>query len=399
MKASIPILLTAMVALVGLAAGPLDAQGQITVTDVYDNYAYKDGVSINREVFLGPHWGLACFIEGTEETVLFDTGANGGILQSNIDSLGIDAGGLHVVVVSHNHPDHTGGLASVLRNASVARVFFGNSFSEASAESYVTVDRAKRATPIRVSEPVEICNGAYVTGDLGGNPPEQSLILETQAGLVVISGCAHSGIVKIVKRAKDMLGKDVYMVVGGFHLLEATPDVVETTIRELQSLGVKKAAPSHCTGEQAVASFKAAYGQDFMSMGVGQTIHLPADPVTAVTAAPESVVVGSVVDWSARVQVSTPGSGAPLGRLAADLSGVGGPGLVDLVSEGEGVYRLDPVRLTIAGPTGQRWIPLLSDDSFTATNGPKKYESLPYPVQALSYARQAAGLYGVAAAG
>jgi 7,8-dihydropterin-6-yl-methyl-4-(beta-D-ribofuranosyl)aminobenzene 5'-phosphate synthase len=371
MKTSTPILLTAMVFLAGLAAGSAEAEGQITVTDVFDNYLVRDGVRIKTSEFLGPHWGLSCFIEGTEETILFDTGAGGAILQANIDSLGIGLGSLGMLVVSHNHPDHLGGFAWVLQHIPVARVFFGMAFSETLAETYVTVDGVRRATPVRVGEPVEICKNVYATGELGGNPPEQSLILETQAGLVVVSGCAHSGIVKIARRAKELIGKDVYMVAGGFHLLEATPDVVEGIIQDLQSLGVKKVAPTHCTGDQAIAMFEAAYGQNFVPMGVGQALHFPADPVAAVFAAPESVVAGKVVNWSARVQVPTQGSGAISGRLRADLSGGGGPGVVDLVAEGEGVYRLDPVRLNIPDTTGQRWIPLLSDES--STQGPYSY--------------------------
>jgi hypothetical protein len=100
-----------------------------------------------------------------------------------------------------------------------------------------------------------------------------------------------------------------------------------------------------------VASFKAAYGQDFIPMGVGQTLRLPVDPVVAVTVAPESVVVGTVVDWSARFKVSTPGSGATTGRLSADLSAVGGAGVVDRdprrrLSSGGVYYGLGRMRKT-----------------------------------------------------
>jgi 7,8-dihydropterin-6-yl-methyl-4-(beta-D-ribofuranosyl)aminobenzene 5'-phosphate synthase len=341
MKAFPPIAMVAVAFLAALADPKFGASAEITVTDVYDNYRYKDGISISREVFLGPHWGLACFIEGTEETILFDTGASGPLLQANIDSLGIDVGGLQMIVMSHNHPDHRGGLAAILQRTPVARVYFGMSFTEKLANGYVTVGGVMRATPILVGEPVEICRGVYLTGDLRGDPREQALILVTQDGLVVLSGCAHPGIVNTVKKAKEILGKEVFMVVGGFHLLEATPGYVTKTIQELQALGVQKVAPTHCTGDSAIARFREAYGQGFIPMGVGQAIHLRALETTAVTEVERTTVPDR---FSLAQSYPNPFNSSTEIRFALPV-----PGDVELV-----VHNLAGARVAglVAGPRG-----------------------------------------------
>ena len=92
-------------------------------------------------------------------------------------------------------------------------------------------------------------------------------------GLVVITGCAHPGIVNIVKKAKEMFKKEeIYLVMGGFHLLSYSEKETERIIRELKNLEVKKIAPSHCTGVKQIELFKRAWGKDFINSGCGATI-------------------------------------------------------------------------------------------------------------------------------
>jgi hypothetical protein len=99
---------------------------------------------------------------------------------------------------------------------------------------------------------------------------EQFLILETPKGLVVITGCAHPGIVQIVQEAKDMLEKDVYFVFGGFHLLNDSDSQVRSKIGQFRSMGVRKVGASHCTGDRAIKLFEQEYGNDFVPIGVGR---------------------------------------------------------------------------------------------------------------------------------
>ena len=248
--------------------GSIAAQNQITMTVIYDNYVHTPGTISN--------FGFACFITGTEQTILFDTGYRGDILMMNIDTLAIDLESLHSIVLSHEHIDHTGGIDSVLLKKTNIPVYFGNSFP-ASFDQFLT---SKGAIPVRVNEPVEICRKVYSTGEMQGAFPEQSLILDTDSGLVVITGCAHPGIINILNRTKEILNKEIYLVFGGFHLSNQPTDTIDQIIQEFRTLGVKKCGPTHCTGDTAIALFRAAYGADFIPMGVGQVIEVTTNTVT-----------------------------------------------------------------------------------------------------------------------
>jgi len=254
-----------LIVFTGFFAEPAQGSSQITMTVIYDNYIFKEGTMSD--------WGFACFIEGTEKTILFDTGSQGRILLQNIDTLKIDLDSLDLIVISHSHFDHIGGLNSILERKSNVSVYFGTSFPETFSQNITN----KGAIPVRVDEPVEICKHVYSTGEMHGPVNEQSLILDTYDGLVIITGCSHPGIVNILKKAKEILNKDIYLVFGGFHLLSHSETGINQIIQEFKALGVKKCGATHCTGDRAIALFKEAYGEDYIPMGVGQVIQVSTD--------------------------------------------------------------------------------------------------------------------------
>lgn len=230
----------------------------VKLTVVYDNYVHQEGTIAE--------WGFGCYIEGCEKTILFDTGGSGETLLSNIDFLNIDLDSLDVVVLSHRHWDHVNGLGSVLgRNAAVT-VYIGASH----IQNYSAFIAAMGGVPVAVDEPVEICEHVYSTGELEGPPEEQSLILDTDAGLVIVTGCSHPGVHNIVRRAKEVLDKEVYLVFGGFHLGGHSEAEVNQIIQELQQMGVQYCGPSHCTGDAAIALFEQAFGDHCLSVGTGK---------------------------------------------------------------------------------------------------------------------------------
>ncbi len=240
----------------------MQAEDQIVMTILYDNYAATEGVE--------PDWGFSCLIEGMEKTILFDTGTKSEILFRNADRLKIDLNKADVIVISHNHGDHTGGLAEILDNNPEVSVYFPVSFPKDFSDGI----QAKNAEPVRVSEPVEICRDAYLTGEMGDRIKEQSLILDTEKGLVIITGCSHQGIVNILERAKEIHQKDIYLVFGGFHLLRHSDAQISEIIQTFKSLGVKKCGSTHCTGDRATELFKEAYGEDFVTMGAGKVVRI-----------------------------------------------------------------------------------------------------------------------------
>jgi 7,8-dihydropterin-6-yl-methyl-4-(beta-D-ribofuranosyl)aminobenzene 5'-phosphate synthase len=117
-----------------------------------------------------------------------------------------------------------------------------------------------------------IADHIRTTGELGTSIVEQALIIETQRGLIVLTGCAHPGIVEIVRAAQAFGAVD--LVMGGFHLADYSTAKVEDVIAELNRSGVQRAAPSHCTGDRAIEQFRAAFGIDFIAIGAGAILHV-----------------------------------------------------------------------------------------------------------------------------
>ncbi len=234
----------------------------VTITVIYDNRPY------NPE--LTPEWGFSCLIEGYEKTILFDTGGNGTILSANMQKLGIDPEGIDVIVLSHIHGDHVDGLPSVLRQNNNVTVYVPQSFPFSLKEDV----RKYGAEVVEVSQSIEICEHVYSAGEIQGPVNEQSLILRTDKGLVIITGCAHPGVVRIVRKAKDLFQDDILLVMGGFHLDGFSMSDIEGIISDFRALGVLYAGPCHCSGSTAMALFKEEYGEKYIEIGVGTIIHV-----------------------------------------------------------------------------------------------------------------------------
>ncbi len=235
------------------------------LTGVYDNTVKKDG--------LVPGWGFSLLISGRENNILFDVGADLKILENNLKELNISPSSLDGVVLSHPHCDHIGGLSAILKNNSDLKVFFTKSFPSSlkkRIESY-------GAEPVVLSEPQEIFEGTWSTGEIldsyrNVSLPEQGLVISSSQGPVIISGCAHPGITKIAKRAKEITGSPPYLIVGGFHLVSRKTEEIRKVTGELREETVKKLAPAHCTGRRAVKIISKEYGEDCLRFGAGAEI-------------------------------------------------------------------------------------------------------------------------------
>jgi 7,8-dihydropterin-6-yl-methyl-4-(beta-D-ribofuranosyl)aminobenzene 5'-phosphate synthase len=236
---------------------------QLKITIVYDNNDYDPD--------LDTAWGFSCLVEGLEKNILFDTGGNADLLLRNMQILEIDPGIIDIIILSHIHDDHVGGLAGFLEENNNVTVYLLSSFPE----SLKTSLREGGTEVVEVDEEVEVIERAYSTGELGTSIKEQSLIIETEVGLVVITGCAHPGIVNIVRHAKEMMGQQVYLVLGGFHLRDTSEIRINEIVDEFKILGVQKVAPCHCTGDRALQVFSEAYESDFIINGVGMVLLTP----------------------------------------------------------------------------------------------------------------------------
>ena len=211
-------------------------------------------------------WGFACLVG---DDLLFDTGGDAGRLLSNMERMGIDPLGIGTVVLSHAHGDHTGGLGGLLNTGACPTVYVPRSFPQRFKADVRTITAL-----VEVDGPEEIRPGIHTTGEVGTRLVEQALAVETASGLVVVSGCAHPGVVELVRRAKEHVVGEVALVMGGFHLGSARRRQIERIIADFRDLGVQQVAPCHCTGGQAIRVFAEAYGDDFVKVGVGRLVEL-----------------------------------------------------------------------------------------------------------------------------
>ena len=239
------------------------AISELHIIVVYDNNPYKAGLATS--------WGFACVIRGTEKTVLFDTGGNSAVLLNNMQQLGIDPKEIDIVVLSHIHGDHVGGLNGFLKENINVMVYLPATFP---MEFNKSLKRAGIKT-IEVNAPVRICKGVYSTGVLGSMIKEQALMISSDQGMIVITGCAHPGIVHILQIAKKIIEDKILLVMGGFHLGAMRKPKLEEIITDFRKLGVERVGPCHCTGDLGRRMFKEEYGKDFLDVGVGRLIELP----------------------------------------------------------------------------------------------------------------------------
>jgi 7,8-dihydropterin-6-yl-methyl-4-(beta-D-ribofuranosyl)aminobenzene 5'-phosphate synthase len=176
-------------------------------------------------------WGFSCLIN---DHLLFDTGANAETLLFNMQKLDVNIEKIDKIVLSHNHGDHVGGLGIITKLTSV-QIFVPSSFSKqfkSDLHSFSHVDL------IEVDKMMQIQDGIYTTGEVGRGIKEQSLVVQTDKGLTVVTGCSHPGLAEILEVASE-LGK-IYGVIGGFH-----------GFSHLEILSnCKLIAPCHCTAKK-----------------------------------------------------------------------------------------------------------------------------------------------------
>ncbi|MDX9862091.1 MAG: MBL fold metallo-hydrolase [Rhodospirillales bacterium] len=217
--------------------------------------------------------GLSCLIEGLSRTILFDTGGDGDILLDNMAVLGKDPKAVEMVVLSHAHWDHSGGLFAFLHKARPGiEAFIPRAVSPVFRDHAALLGAKVNV----VDEPIDITEGLHSTGQMGGerlpaDRREQTLVFKGEGGAVVLTGCAHPGVVDIVRRAHDIVPGAIDAVLGGFHLKDSEAAVAEQVVDGLRQMGVRRMGPSHCTGEKHMGLFRRTWGDGVIGFDVGTT--------------------------------------------------------------------------------------------------------------------------------
>ena len=205
---------------------------RLKLTIVYDNEVFQKG--------LVSDWGFSCYVQTPEANLFFDTGAKGNILLGNMTKLAIDPNDIDAIMLSHDHWDHTGGLNNLLELNPEVTVY----------------------EPTFSTTPKEFLKGIMTTGTLVGisGIKEQSLIIKTSKGLVVICGCSHPGLENILEVARNL--GEVFAVLGGFHGFNKF-DTLE---------GISLILPCHCTEyKQKILNL---YPKTCNSCGAGKIIEI-----------------------------------------------------------------------------------------------------------------------------
>ena len=238
-------------------------EDSVRITIIYDNNPFVEGLQTD--------WGFSCLVETGNKKLLFDTGDDGSILLSNMSKLKINPEDADFVFLSHFHHDHTGGLSDFLKINSKVTVYYPQSFPDQLTE----LIKNSGADPVPVSTFLELQPNIFSLGEIGGAIPEQSLAFRTNKGMVVITGCAHPGIVKILLRAKEQFPDEkIYLALGGFHLHNQNEKDINKKVNEMIKMGIVSVAPSHCSGDTARKIFEYLYEDNFIEVGVGKVIYI-----------------------------------------------------------------------------------------------------------------------------
>jgi 7,8-dihydropterin-6-yl-methyl-4-(beta-D-ribofuranosyl)aminobenzene 5'-phosphate synthase len=232
----------------------------VSIRVIYDNFVHTEGTTAD--------WGYSVLIEGLDKEILFDTGTKPELFEANFRKLGVDPEDIDILVFSHEHGDHTGGVSSLVRMKTGIPVVIPHSFTG----SFKKQMSAYGLKPVLVNGPSLICDHLYTSGEFDYRIAEQTLVLDTRKGLVVMTGCAHPGITDMLKVIKEEFKKNIYMVFGGFHLMEKSQKEMDEIIAGMKSLGVVRCGATHCTGDDQIGMFRKAYGDNYFELGVGNTI-------------------------------------------------------------------------------------------------------------------------------
>ncbi len=294
------------------------ATAGVTMTNLYDAFGKeRDGLTYD--------FGFSTIVEYKGKTILFDTGTNANIFEGNLRSLKVDLRKVDIVIISHGHYDHMGGMEYLLRVNPEVKVYLPNDFFSIGApakfpfrepvpEIAKTLPKDEQyfrgAAGVEgmmsdptgtfskwnieyITEPKEVLPGVTIvptTSSLMGTfvkyppfeespqligMPELSVSFATPNGQIIISGCSHTSIESIIQEVKKVRKEKILLVSGGFHLIPYGRNYIEPLAKRMRDeYGVEFVAPAHCSGHLAFSAFRAVFGEKYKFFGLGETIKL-----------------------------------------------------------------------------------------------------------------------------
>jgi 7,8-dihydropterin-6-yl-methyl-4-(beta-D-ribofuranosyl)aminobenzene 5'-phosphate synthase len=276
---------------------------KIALTIIMDNYVQSPGLTAEH--------GWSILIESGEDTILFDTGASHNII-NNLKQLGFTAYMINKIFISHGHYDHTGGLYYIARSSSrqielfthpavftkkfkvikkLKKIYIGMPFEKDVYSDYGIMFRTGK-TSLKISRDIystgeiektlsfENTKTAFINKINGFNRHDDliddtGLIIETKKGIILITGCAHRGLINTIRQAQKISGYDHFTaVIGGFHLANKDKSYMKKTLSELKDTSIDLIVPAHCSGVEGYRALKEAFGEKCQHGYTGKKIVL-----------------------------------------------------------------------------------------------------------------------------
>ena len=234
-------------------------ENDVSITIIYDNYQVDDRLKTD--------WGFACLIEFEGQKILFDAGREAELVIKNMGLLGIKPEEIPTLFISHEHGDHTAGVPWIIELNPSVNCYLPSSYAAQLKANGVLPTNSKS-----IAKPAHLFGPFYTTGDDFDSINEQGLIIKTENGGILITGCGHPGPSAMVKASEEELGIQIYAIVGGLHLMRNTPEDVEKIASSLKEAGIKQICPTHCTGDQSISLLAESFGDGYIPGGTGQII-------------------------------------------------------------------------------------------------------------------------------
>jgi 7,8-dihydropterin-6-yl-methyl-4-(beta-D-ribofuranosyl)aminobenzene 5'-phosphate synthase len=214
-------------------------------------------------------WGLSLFIEVGDVRILFDSGHKGTFAQ-NAAALGVDLDTADFIVLSHHHWDHTGGLR--FRKFESKKRLITHPRVPETVKAEQSLDLATDFELTTTAEPLEFSPGIHYLGEIPRQtdfekgayqddpmPDDSAIAIQTEKGMIIVTGCSHAGISNISEHAKKVTGQDIYGAIGGFHLFKDDPAAIEGSIKYFKNESPSFLFPMHCVDHAAMSAFYDAF--------------------------------------------------------------------------------------------------------------------------------------------
>lgn len=248
----------------------------IVFTILYNNISGADPIIADH--------GFSCLVESRGQSFLFDAGRISDKFMMNVNQMGVDCSKINGIFISHIHNDHMGGLIDILAKCNKPTLHLpfsypqmpGEPLGDEADEDFQAMFAGFQplvSDIIRDKASVKIDDTFSTTGMIENHTYEHALIISASNGLVIITGCAHPGILEVVNRAQKLMNRDVYFVLGGFHLIRTDSPRIKAIARELRAL-TRYTGPCHCTGKEACAVFKDVFKDDYIEIRAGLKLTL-----------------------------------------------------------------------------------------------------------------------------